>query len=1137
MGKNKSRLPPARPAESKTKPAPTTAAPANPAKATTVLPPPRAPHLFRKIDWWAFALTALLVFLGYYLTLSPNLTLEDSGELATASFYAGIPHPPGYPVWTLYTHLFTYLLPVSNIAWRVGVSSAFAGAVACGLLAMMVTRGSSMMIEGIAELKTLDRRWENALCLVAGVVAGVLMGFNGYFWSQAIIVEVYTLSVLSLMIVLICLLHFMYVPERRRYLYWALFVFGICFTNHQTLIVAAIGIELGISAVQPRLGRDLFLGNSLVYVGAILLKMNGMLTSFDNNPPLFVIFNLIGIASMIACGLLALHTKGLGTEWKPVLIMGLLWVAGAAFYFYMPIASMSTPPLNWGYPRTVEGFWHALQRGQYEKANPANIIQNPLRFVGQLWMYTEGAIEEFNVVYLAIGLVPFLFYRRMQKRERSWMIGLSGIYLGLALLLLILLNPSPDRQSKELNRVFFTSSHVMIAMWIGYGLTLIGALMATQYERWRRWILVGGVAAAAIQLYSLSKVLESTHDGVARVAAWTGIGVISAFVLVIAASRLRAPMGLALALFALMPAHSILSHWSDNEQRGHLFGYWFGHDMFTPPFNGADGKPLYPEMDRDTVLFGGTDPGRFNPTYMIYCESFIPPRCKKDTDPNFDRRDVYLITQNALADQTYLSYIRAHYNRSAQKDPPFFQEFFHAPFLAPLDDFFTALGARIEKRRRADGVFPPREILTPTVDDSAKAFQEYIGDAQRRVEHDRRFPNEPPQVRPGEDVHIDGGRVQVSGQVAVMNINGLLTKVIFDKNPDHSFYVEESFPLDWMYPYLTASGIIMKINRKPLPDMTEEILSRDHEFWTQYSGRLIGSWVTYDTPVKEICDFAERVFLRRDFTGFKGDRKFIRDDNGQKAFSKLRSAIAGVYAWRLGPQCPPEYRPKTAEAQLRLLKEADFAFRQALSFCPYSPEAVYRYVNLLVSVGRADDALLIARTCQKMDLENSSLQMLIDQVQRVRQGSQAEKSWRDNPNDFQLGFNFISQLLQQGQTNQALAVLSQILANPKGDANVALSVAKAFLQLQYVPGVEASLIKITTLLPDNPEAWYDLAAIKTVLQKTNDALRALEMALKYSAERLAKNPGATNLQMFIRQDGRFNPLRQLPEFQKLVPPP
>ena len=65
-----------------------------------------------------------------------------------------------------------------------------------------------------------------------------------------------------------------------------------------------------------------------------------------------------------------------------------------------------------------------------------------------------------------------------------------------------------------------------------------------------------------------------------------------------------------------MPIWSIMSHWEENEQRGHLFGYWFGHDMFTPPFTWPDGKPIYPEMTRDTVLFGGTDPGRFNPTVV-----------------------------------------------------------------------------------------------------------------------------------------------------------------------------------------------------------------------------------------------------------------------------------------------------------------------------------------------------------------------------------------------------------------------------------------------------------------------------------------------------------------------------------------
>ena len=54
--------------------------------------------------------------------------------------------------------------------------------------------------------------------------------------------------------------------------------------------------------------------------------------------------------------------------------MAIVWLLGAAFYFYMPLASMTNPPMNWGYPRTKEGFWHALTRGQYDKTNPTSDI-------------------------------------------------------------------------------------------------------------------------------------------------------------------------------------------------------------------------------------------------------------------------------------------------------------------------------------------------------------------------------------------------------------------------------------------------------------------------------------------------------------------------------------------------------------------------------------------------------------------------------------------------------------------------------------------------------------------------------------------------------------------------------------------
>ena len=72
---------------------------------------------------------------------------------------------------------------------------------------------------------------------------------------------------------------------------------------------------------------------------------------------------------------------------------------GVSFYLYMAVSGMTNPPMEWGYPRTVEGFFHAISRGQYEQPNPTNLITEPRRFLSQLGMLIEGAADEFTWVY------------------------------------------------------------------------------------------------------------------------------------------------------------------------------------------------------------------------------------------------------------------------------------------------------------------------------------------------------------------------------------------------------------------------------------------------------------------------------------------------------------------------------------------------------------------------------------------------------------------------------------------------------------------------------------------------------------------------------------------------------------------
>jgi tetratricopeptide (TPR) repeat protein len=1164
----------------------------------------KVPPLFRRIDWLSLLITFGIIWIIYLLTLAPEQTLEDSGELCTGAYYAGIPHPPGYPFWSVYAWFWTWILPFGNVAWRVEVGQSFAAAMGCGLVALMVSRGSSMLIEGIEELKTIPRQWENSICMVSGCVAGLVLGLDIFMWSESVVINRISLfGVPWLIAVVACLMRWMYAPQQRRYLYLAMYLYGLCATIHQTLLLSAMGIEVLAALVQPKLGRDMFIGNAVIYLGGLMcMSTIPALQSMTGVEK--ALFHVVGIGSIAAAGFLISQTKGFLTEWKAGLIMLGLWIAGVLFYLYEPISCMTVPPMQWGYPRTVEGFFHALSRGQYETAQGLDIFTNPSRFLFQLWYILTGLAESFSWVYMFIGALPFVFLAKMHRRERSWIIGLASIYFCLSVLLGILMNVSPDRSSTELCKVFYTAGHGLFAIMIGYGLALLASYIATHYASFRRWGILGSIVAIILALYCLwsatgrlyygpggeinffdlphyiAMAFDRNQYGLPVFANLILVAVTITFLVALLVYKQRGPVLILLGLFALMPTWSGLSHWYHSEQRNHWFGYWFGHDMFTPPFldpkthqlsydndlrtqllkDPKYARTIYPEMARNTILFGGTDPGRFCPTYAIFCDSFIPHRCQPAQDQKFDRRDVYIITQNALADNTYLDYLRSQYNRSQQHDPPFFSElskYIFGLFVGPttadsglfglinkslyytLDVPFTKWGKYIEAKRRAEGVYPPDEIYIPSPEDSQKCFEDYTQDVSRRAQLN--------QLAPGENVNIKNGRVQVSGQVAVMKINGLLCKVIFDNNPTNEFYVEESFPLDWMYPYETPFGIIMHIHRHPVKELTQDVFDRDHAFWTEYSRRLCGNWINYDTSISNICAFVERTYISNNYHGYIGDRAFVRDDDAQKAFSKLRSSQAGMYAWRLGPQCPPEYRQKTPALQQALIRETDFAFKQAFAFCPYSPEAVYRYINFLLPLGRFDDALMVAETCQKLDPYNTQITDLINNLKNYKQQNdehmkavgqlgQMEDTARTNPADLHNLITLGVTYAQMQQTNRAEQYFDEVLASTNLTADEAGTVASYYSQLSNLPKLENALQKLAGLSPTEPEPHYDLAALQAFLGQTTPAMANLKAALDLSAERLKTNPAARDLQAEARKDPHLNSLRGLPEFQKLVPP-
>jgi len=326
-------------------------------------------------------------------------------------------------------------------------------------------------------------------------------------------------------------------------------------------------------------------------------------------------------------------------------------------------------------------------------------------------------------------------------------------------------------------------------------------------------------------------------------------------------------------------------------------------------FVDAFGRDTVDSIPRDSIYFGGTDPGRG--VITAFCKSHA------DADPFF------VLTQNGLADGTYLKYLRATYGK---------------------------------------------KIYVATDVDSQNAFDEYKADAEDRMQRGK--------LKPGENVSKKGGRVQFSGQVSVMAINGLIAKRIFEGNPTREFYVEESFPLDWMYPHLSPHGLIMKVNRKPLTEIGDAALQKDREYWRAQTERFLGNWLTEETPLKTLCEFVERVYVDGDLEGFKGDEEYVTSDRShspRRLYAKLRQAHAKLYAWRLD-------RAATPGEQAAMKRAAEFAFRQMLALCPDEPENVKLYVEFLKEQKKVEDARLVLDTGLKLNPGSRRLARLADEL-------------------------------------------------------------------------------------------------------------------------------------------------------------
>jgi hypothetical protein len=270
------------------------------------------------------------------------------------------------------------------------------------------------------------------------------------------------------------LLRWQHAPEKTRWFLAAIFMFGITLTNSLALTPAALGIEGFILCVKPTLARDVFAVTALLLAALVgfhdkLLPapIVGVLEGYATTH----IYITIGTITLILAVILGFMTRAIFTHWRTLPAASVLFCLGLTPYLLVPIFSMTNPPMNWGYPRVAEGFYHVITRGQFERANPA---ANLSQYATALHSYGIIFCRDFGLIYALCALIPFVMIHRLQKAQRQWLIGLAGIFLSLSLLMVYLLNPDLDRCSVDLHALFLSASHLILAMMAGCGLMIVG---------------------------------------------------------------------------------------------------------------------------------------------------------------------------------------------------------------------------------------------------------------------------------------------------------------------------------------------------------------------------------------------------------------------------------------------------------------------------------------------------------------------------------------------------------------------------------------------------------------------------------------------------------------------------------------
>ena len=177
---------------------------------------------------WVGRLAPLVIFLTSLLlllmTIAPTFYFLDSAELAIGAATLGIVHAPGYPLYLMVAHLFTYL-PIGDIGYRVNLMSALCLAGTATLLFMTL----SMLLKNRAVAASTT----------------FIFTFSYYIWATGVVAEVYAPQLFTIALCTYLLVHLAQNPrQRQRTMLWLGCAIGLAVAAHPSSALLLPGVVL-----------------------------------------------------------------------------------------------------------------------------------------------------------------------------------------------------------------------------------------------------------------------------------------------------------------------------------------------------------------------------------------------------------------------------------------------------------------------------------------------------------------------------------------------------------------------------------------------------------------------------------------------------------------------------------------------------------------------------------------------------------------------------------------------------------------------------------------------------------------------------------------------------------------------------